>query len=91
MSRGLLLLLLSFAEHKVISSKSSTHSMMVSGIFRQRFDIIQSVNIGFLYSVLFTTEKNKKVNTNYRSTRTARSTKGKNDEAFDIELPCFKN
>ena len=56
----LLLLLLPFAEHKVISSKSSTHGMMVSGIFRQRFDIIQSVNIEFSNSVLFTTEKIRK-------------------------------
>ena len=33
LSRGLLLLLLSVAEHKVMSSKTSTQNMLVSGNF----------------------------------------------------------
>ena len=70
LSRDLLLLLLSLEEHKVISSKNSTHSMVVSGIFRQRFDIIQPVNIEFSNSVLFITQKENKQLRNYQSTRT---------------------
>ena len=59
--------------------------MMVSGIFRQRFDIIQSVNIEFLNSVLFTSQKGIK---NLQMIKVQRLEEAETEiyEAFGIEV-----
>ena len=64
--------------------------MMVSGIFKQRFDIIQSVNVEFWNSVLFTAQKENK-QLQMIKVQGLQGAQTGIDEAFDIELPRYNN